>query len=394
MGVQFWTSLSQPVQTAAQPYLLEPFDVQTYARVIGTGKKGDIEAACTSIWEKMCIDGRGVVVEDWRRQLVFQAVDFIGGEGKFGSLFRAVRPSLRYEHGIVSSIFPHVVMMALDFEQTKFGTTRFSEFMVNELKLALSSGSTVVQCVFALLDVLRTWRDDRALEKGTVIYNAQRRSHKGKRRRGPPMASIVEDQKDLDSLSPLVCLHGRTSESISLFHQARAALSARAYPRAVMLAEQHVRNTRFLSGNYTWPASMAKLLGGADMANASSSPEKRLASQAYSRQESASLSVLQSAFAELEDADSLSGIAALRKTSTLEESIVDAEASGNYDDALLTYERALAQCPGDEKLHTGYLRCLCTLGHWETMLAHATGLAVPASSASRDSESVQRSTRS
>eukprot|EP00171_Calliarthron_tuberculosum_P016574 IDg16574t1 len=159
---------------------------------------------------------------------------------------------------------------------------------------------------------------------------------------------------------------------------------------AVFLAEQHVRNIRFKQGNYTWPGFMSRLLQVTDTSNKSSSSDKRHTGHRHTVQEEESLRVLQQSYAALEDADSLQGVAALRKSSTLEESIVDAEASGDYDEALLTYERVLKDSDKKGFLHSGFLRCLCTLGHWETMLAHATGLA----SSSSNSVPLQKSARS
>lgn len=80
------------------------------------------------------------------------------------------------------------------------------------------------------------------------------------------------------------------------------------------------------------------------------------------------------AYYELEDVDDLVGIAAVRKCTSLEEKIVEADSVGNYDDELLYYEQLLAERPNDIDLQLGYLRCLRTLGHWEIMFSHAENL--------------------
>eukprot|EP00171_Calliarthron_tuberculosum_P008932 IDg8932t1 len=66
-GVLFWNELSEAIQTAAQPYLLEPFNVSMYAAVMGTGKQFDIQAACTPIWSSTQANRKSVSFIDWRR---------------------------------------------------------------------------------------------------------------------------------------------------------------------------------------------------------------------------------------------------------------------------------------------------------------------------------------
>lgn len=398
-GILFWNDLSEAIQTAAQPYLLEPFNVSTYAAVMGKGKKFDIQAACTPIWSSMQANWKSVSFIDWRRQLVAQTVDFIGGDGNLGRLFSAVRPALRIEHGVVSAIFPHVLVMALDCEARNLQGNAFCDFLVTELSFALSSLGAAAQGVLSLLDVLRAWRDERTrrLSKKKFIELKQQ-IKAGLVRRDSASSkktanSLWEDEKRVDPLSPLVDIEGRQHLRVSLLVQASAALTSHSYPMSVFLAEQHVRNLRFKQGNYTWPAFMSRLLRVDDMSKKFNSIDNRTADERCAEQEEKSLRILQQSYAALEDADSLQGVAALRKSSTLEETIVDAEASGDYDEALFTYERVLKDNSGKDNLHSGFLRCLCTLGHWETMLAHATGLA-SSTSVKGNSASLQKSARS
>eukprot|EP00170_Pyropia_yezoensis_P001788 contig_7649_g1792 len=50
--------------------------------------------------------------------------------------------------------------------------------------------------------------------------------------------------------------------------------------------------------------------------------------------------------------------------------LLDAEASGADETALILHQRSIAEAPADIGRQTGYLRCLAALGHWETVLMH------------------------
>lgn len=393
-GVLFWNSLSEAVQTAAEPYLLEPFHVPSNA------KKFDIQTACTPVWSAIHSNVKSVDFNMWRRKLVVQCIEFIGGEGSFGRLFSAVLPSLKFERGVVSVILPHVLIVALDCEARLSGGRDFCNFVIDELRCALLSKGAAVQGVLSLLDILRSWRDERtrrsSKKKATELRH---RIKTGQMRRDSPSykkspGSIWEEEKQNDPLTPIVDVDGREDTKISLLVQASAAFSVNSCPRAVFLTEQHVRNIRFKNGNCSWSAFMSQLLRVTDIPSKQSVRDRDNRDQLNHALEDESLHVLQRTFAALEDADSLKGIAALRKTSTVEETIADAEASGDYDAALLTYERALKENSDNEMLVTGFLRCLCTLGHWETMLSHATGLAFSASIVRPVNSSLQKSARS
>ena len=371
--VDFWNSLSESAQTAALPYLKEPFDVKMYESVMGKGKKFDFTAGCVPIWTKIEAENRNVDFVEWRRQFLVQAIDFIGGEPGFGQLLSAVRPSLRYELNVAEAIFPYVIMTAVDCEANEFEPPRlFRNFVIGELKNALNSQGAAVQSVFSLIDTLRGWRDTRTKNLAKLKnYELRKKMRSALSKGGQVNAvetglSLWDKEKKDDPLASIVDINGYEDPQLSLLVQSRAALSAGSFARVVFLAEQHVRNIRKRNGNNLWPAFIPRLLRRAEIRSSSQSIGVC--------DEDSAFDILQNAFAELEDADSVNGLTAYRTSTTPSQSIIDAETSGNYDEALLGYERAMEEDNKNVKLHCGFLRCLCTLGYWETMLVHATGL--------------------
>lgn len=365
----FWESLLSSTRNAVQPYLAEPFDVQQYQEVFGGNAGGDTVLACEPVWMKVkaASDGLSATAQEWRRQIVVQLVDFIGKRGAFGETLRALRPVLRYEDPVTELIFPLAFTIALDLQHAK-GSCELEEFLVSEVAEVLREG-TSPQPVFDLFDTLRSWRDVRCEQRGRMRQNAKvsgsAGSHEanvgGRKRAG--QGACIEAAKDEDPLSMFVDLFGREAESLSLIVQARAAFQARSYFRCIMLSECHIRNMRNRRGFSGWPSYIDMILGKEGQKDSSDkTPERE------------SLNILQKSFSALEHPENMIGIAALRSTSTLAEALTDSEAAGRYDNALTIYERSIAEQPRSASLHEGFLECLMTLGHWETMLSHSEGL--------------------
>lgn len=365
-GIFFWENLESTTRTVVQPYLAEPFDVQHYKGVFGGNSAGDVSLACQPVWSKVkaaSLIGVVATAQEWQRQTVVQLVDYIGNQSRFGKTLKALRPVLRYDDNVAAYMFPFAVAAALDIQRGN-GSTEVQQFLLDEIASVLREG-TSPQPVFDLLDTLRRWREERCKARGKLfsLRNQTPGGSTGTAKRRIPLEVNIARERNTDTLSPLVDLDGQESPELSLLVQAKSAYGARSYARAVMLAEYYIRNLRKNRGHSNWPAFIETLRGKEDNGIGL---QRSGANEAFS--------ILQKSFAELEDSDSMAGIASLKSRSSLADTVIDAEAAGRYDEALVTYERALAANPRHSKLHAGFLRCLMTLGHWETMLSHAEGL--------------------
>lgn len=427
LAAHFWGRLPVEVQQAAQPYLSCPFDTSAYVgSLFGPDELFADKALKTlrargEIWKRIAAgssgDGDSEMAAEWRVQMTAQMTDFIGRRGKFGALFAALRPILRHDDRISSHLLPLVIVEYLDFApvghnpnagvMTESDSPSFLfNFLLSEVTDALVAGGEAAQSVFLLLDTLRQWRGTRASLAAKALLQAERRrivgADAGSRKRAAALNEneFSENAVRTDVLTPLVDLEGRSR--LSLMVLAHAAHKCRAYSRAVLYAEQHIQNIRRIGGLAAWPAFVKEMIGrsrddsfdeasGEGVIDVDDDNEddkrhavghdsdcgvtaKSVATLRKHESEADALALMQVCFAELEDADAMAGVAALRQDTSLTETILDAEASGSFDDALLGYERALALNPNDTSLHAGFLRCLRTLGHWETMLAHAEGL--------------------
>ncbi|CAN8074311.1 unnamed protein product [Agarophyton chilense] len=269
-AILFWESLSSTSRDAVQPYLAEPFDVSQYLSIFGENSERNAEPACQPVWSKvraLVPLGRRVTAQEWIRQMTVQLVDFIGRQGQFGELLRALRPILRYEDQLNNHIFPLVVTTALDLQHS-LQMSEVKEFLIREIKEVLVE-ATSPQSVFDLLDTLRAWRDRRSEKRGAETYmsNYSRPIEASEAqilsRTRIPVEKFMDIAVANDPLTGLVDLYGRGSSGLSLLTQARAALASRSHHRAIMLAEYHIRNTRAKTGFPGWPSYIEMLRGRA-----------------------------------------------------------------------------------------------------------------------------------
>lgn len=433
LAAHFWARLLPEVQQAVQPYLAKPFDTATYTAIVRQNgsdfdkarvaedalrSRGPVWARLASVFD----DSQGARLREWRMQMTVQLSEFVGDRGKFGPLLQALRPVMRHVESVSLYLMPLVIREAVDLDvefycerEQKHALTRSEraahlskycrfesnetvlfKFLHSEIVHALSAGGAAAQYLFTVLDTLRQWRDTRAAIVGRRRHAEERDQAVGVARRklvsseGEYIAKAVAE----DVLTLFVDLEGRSKLSLLLL--ARAAYDSRAFSRAVLYAEQSIRSARKDLGAASWPAYVSRMVGGIRHDVKRSEPVVGGGLESSSAQHSASivdenwvdiaagfepnhsadgLFLLQKCFFELEDCDSMSSVAILRVSTSLQQSILDCESSGSFDDALLGYERALATSSGDILLQNGFMRCLRTLGHWETMLAHADGIA-------------------
>ncbi|PXF43442.1 Serine/threonine-protein kinase ATR [Gracilariopsis chorda] len=340
----FWENLSSTTRDAVQPYLAEPFDVNQYQHVFGEDSEGDIEKVCQPVWSKLKAltpVGKRVTAQEWIRQITVQLVDFIGKKCIFGEPLKALRPILRYEDQVNGYVFPLVVTSALD-AQHDMNRSEVKQFLVGEIEEVLKESASPLP-MFDLLDTLRIWRDQRSHRRGTVSHRSTyvRNSNDGSfvSRKRIPLATFIDLAKRSDPLTDLVDLEGREISELSLLTQAKAAFSSRSFHRAIMLAECHVRNLRTKKGFPGWASYIEQIPGR-------SNENGEAGSEAHG------LKVLQQAFAAIEDVPNMKGIAFLRSKTSLTERVTDAEAAGEYDEALITYEHALAEEPRNPAFHS------------------------------------------
>lgn len=364
VAISFWVHLKSSTRPAVQPYLEEIFNVDDYKDVFG-GNAGNIQLGCEPQWRK--IKAASPIdhipsADEWRRQMVVQLVDYVGDQGKFGATLKALRPALRYDDNLSAFIFPLVVMTALD-TQRRTRSIELQQYLAQEITYVLNEG-TSPQPIFDLMDTLRHWREERCKSRGQLVPIRDQTAVQPDGSKKPCfIEGNIEKERRSDPLTPFVDLDGSESKVLSLLVLARSAVATRSYARAILFAECHIRNLRKKREFNSWPAMISSLR----------SAEGRQGSPIGAAQREA-FSILQKCFLELEDAESMAGVASLRAETSLMESVIDEEAIGSYDRALITYERAIATNPRNEKLHSGFLSCLMTLGHWETLLSHAEGL--------------------
>ncbi|KAJ3127354.1 serine/threonine-protein kinase M1 [Nowakowskiella sp. JEL0407] len=83
--------------------------------------------------------------------------------------------------------------------------------------------------------------------------------------------------------------------------------------------------------------------------------------------------VLQKLYAHMDEPDGMRGIAAMVKSPTIEQQIIENEVVGKWIEAQTDYELQLHNNPNDLKSHIGLVNCLKTLGHLETLINHVNG---------------------
>ncbi|KAL7422782.1 hypothetical protein Q5752_002077 [Cryptotrichosporon argae] len=79
-------------------------------------------------------------------------------------------------------------------------------------------------------------------------------------------------------------------------------------------------------------------------------------------------------YAELDEPDGMEGVSNYVISPTLELQIREHESTGRWTSAQSCWEVRLQQSPEDVKLHTGLLKCLRNLGHYDTLRTHIRGV--------------------
>lgn len=132
-------------------------------------------------------------------------------------------------------------------------------------------------------------------------------------------------------------------DNISQELTAQASLQCHAYPRSLLNFEYRIRSLRA-----TAPQSDTQL------------------QELYE--------TMHEIYAQLDDPDGMEGISTKVFAPSLEHQIREHESTGRWTDAQSCWEVELQQRPNDAHLHLGLLRCLRSLGHYDTLRTHIRGV--------------------
>lgn len=322
-----WTGLAEGVRHLVAPYLTTRY---FYA---------DRAPAAPAAPDAPAI-ARAPSYRAWLTEWASRLITALGRDAP--ALFRIVLPLTRKDQELAAAVLP---TLALEVAQRP---ARHAP-LVDELRAVLRAAHTdppaplaqrACETCFALLDHLARWLEARRAQQPTEppAVSPSKRAKQQQRLRDqrpddPPAAAV---DAALAALPPL--------------DVAAAARRCRAYPRALMQLEEHLRNEAARAAR---PADVAALpLPHAERVE------------------------LQRVLGGLGDADALAGLAAVRGTAAAAaaEEAHDLENTGRWLDALQLYEAALSArlgAPHAERvaLREGQARCLAALDQLNTLLA-------------------------
>ncbi len=142
---------------------------------------------------------------------------------------------------------------------------------------------------------------------------------------------------------------------------AKAALRVKAYARALLYYETHIRKVM-----------------------------KERNKRDYKDFIAADLSFLQKVYSGLDELDSVGGLSNLRSAASTIEQITELEAQGRWHEALLYYDQAMSEQEDDITVFTGRLKCLQNLGRVEEVLELARAALYDTNRFSKSSSSIIR----
>lgn len=216
-----------------------------------------------------------------------------------------------------------------------------------------NTGQVATQTVFELIDLLTHWLHfNREKVEATKQDSANKKGRSSKDGGG-------DDALLLRSSARKALLLGM----IPKWLLARASFRCHAYTRALKYFESHLREQQ------RHPAStVAEPRASAAAASHSCFllPTGKVAS--------ADANFLQSIYMGVDDPDGLTGVAALRQTTSMKEKIRDFESKGEWGEALICFEQGLQEYPDQLSFHIGTLRCLRHLNQLQAAVVHAHGV--------------------
>ncbi|KAI0514246.1 hypothetical protein KFK09_010281 [Dendrobium nobile] len=284
----------------------------------------------------------------WIRKLTAHAT------GSRFSIFSSCRGIVRHDMQTATYLLPYLVLDAV-CHSTVEGRHSITEEILSVLNAAASgtSGATFngiiegqnevcIQAVFTLLDNLGQWVDDLKQEIALSLSSPVPTSKQPTRVKGTNGLAL-----DADKLLVQCSNVSELLSAIPKFTLAKASLRCHAHARALMYFELYVREK---SGSFNPAAESSGFFSDED------------------------ISFLMEIYSVLDEPDGLSGLANLRKSSTLQDQLLINEKAGNWAEVLTFCEQALRLEPDSVQRHSGVLNCLLNMCHLQAMVTHVDGL--------------------
>ncbi|KAG0457231.1 hypothetical protein HPP92_022388 [Vanilla planifolia] len=270
------------------------------------------------------------------------------------SVFSSCRGIVRHDMQTAIYLLPYLVLDVV-CHGTAEARHSITEEVLSVLNAAVSdSGGAAVygisggqnevciQAIFTLLDNLGQWVDDLKQEV------ALSQSYQMQTSKQPPKGKGTNEI--ISNADQLMVQCSNVSELLSAIPKvslARASLRCHAYARALMYYESYVLEK---SGSFNPAAESSGFFSDED------------------------ISFLMEIYSGLEEPDGLSGLANLRKSSTLQDQLLINEKAGNWAEVLTFCEQALRMEPDSIQRHSGVLNCLLNMCHLQAMVTHVDGL--------------------
>lgn len=275
--------------------------------------------------------------------------------GPRANIFNACRGIVRHDMQTAMYLLPYLVLNAV-CHGTEEARHSINEEIIYVLDAAASENISAVnaihngqsevciQAIFTLLDNLGQWADDVRQELAlsqSLQPSASKQSILKTKDAGAHSSWDPEQlQTQCKNVSQLLA-------AISKVTLARASFRCQAYARALMYFESHVREK---SGSFNPAARSSSLF------------------------EDAEISYLMEIYSFLDEPDGLSGLACLRKLSSLQDQLLINKKSGNWAEVLTSCEQALQMEPTSVQRHSDVLNCLLNMCHLQAMVTHVDGL--------------------
>ncbi|XP_020579052.1 serine/threonine-protein kinase ATR [Phalaenopsis equestris] len=286
----------------------------------------------------------------WIRKLTAHAT------GSRFSIFSSCRGIVRHDMQTATYLLPYLVLNAVCHSSVEVRCS-ITEEILSVLNAAASGNSgggatfhgvfggqneVCIQAVFTLIDNLGQWVDD--LKQEIALSQSLGVSTSKQTPKGEDTNGLVSDA---DKLLVQCSNVYELLSAIPKVTLAKASFRCHAHARALMYFESHVREN---SGSFNPAAESSGFFSDED------------------------ISFLMEIYSVLDEPDGLSGLANLRKSSTLQDQLLINEKAGNWAEVLTFCEQALRLEPDSIQRHSGVLNCLLNMCHLQAMVTHVDGL--------------------
>ena len=316
---------------------------------------------------------------DWTRHLIDHS------NGSRSRVFRTCRTLVRTDSRTASYLLPFLVENVLSYGnpedlhriEIEILTVLDSAGLGGGNQSSTQFSSESAQTIFELLDLLNWWIDDKPTKsthstpkkvgnKRETRSSARKSKANSSDHKGSNVGNEDEEHRPLHDKKHIL---SRIPKKII----AQAAFRCKAYTRALMLFEQHLREET--AKKIKQP--IAKVTNK-NKKNKGTFGECYLGvlGIGHSPVSEEDLRFLQQVYSGIDDPDGMKGIVSLRSTApSLPEQIMDYETRGAWTDALTCYEQLLQTEPEKVAHHQGYLKSLRHLGNHKTAITYIRGVA-------------------